>query len=227
MKRHHLFILLLSMVIGLATARPLHEGSDYKKLSKLFPSVYPNKIEVVEIFAYNCFHCQHFEPLVEDFAKKLDPNKVVLRKIHVYWGPIFMNLVRLNIAVQESHLGNQADPLIFDAIIRQHLQLNNEKTLLNWLNKQTTFDGKKVATIFNKPTIKKQAEKEAQLSSVFGIDATPTFIVDGRYQLILDSLHDENDLQKSLNSLIDLAKREKKPIPLVENSGAQLCADSL
>ena len=72
MKRHHLFILLLSMVIGLATARPLHEGSDYKKLSKLFPSVHPNKIEVVEIFAYNCFHCQHFEPLVEDFAKKLE-----------------------------------------------------------------------------------------------------------------------------------------------------------
>ena len=55
----------------------------------------------------------------------------------------------------------------------------------------------------------------------------PIFTVGGRYQLILDSLHDEKDLQKSLKKLIDLAKEEKKPIPLVENSGAQLCADSL
>lgn len=227
MKRPYLFILLLSMVMGLAAARPLHEGNDYKKLSKPFPSAHPDKIEVVEVFAYNCFHCQHFEPLVEDFAKKLDPNQAILRKIHVYWGPVFMNLVRLNIAVQENHLGDQANPLIFDAIIHQHLQLNNEKTLLNWLNEQTTFDGKKVAASFNKPAVKKQAEKEAQLSSTFGIDATPTFIVGGRYQLILDSLRDENDLQKSLKGLIDLAKEEKKPIPLVENSGAQLCADSL
>lgn len=70
MKRPYLFILLLSMVMGLAAARPLHEGNDYKKLSKPFPSAHPDKIEVVEVFAYNCFHCQHFEPLVEDFAKK-------------------------------------------------------------------------------------------------------------------------------------------------------------
>ena len=76
MKRPYLFILLLSMVMGLAAARPLHEGNDYKKLSKPFPSAHPDKIEVVEVFAYNCFTVNILNP----WLKILQKNSIQIRQ---------------------------------------------------------------------------------------------------------------------------------------------------
>jgi thiol:disulfide interchange protein DsbA len=59
------------------TPPPYTEGSEYVTLPgphQRYSS--EGKVEVVEVFSYDCIHCAHFAPMAEKLRKELPPGVV-------------------------------------------------------------------------------------------------------------------------------------------------------
>lgn len=207
-------------MVGLAVANPIpQEGRDYIVLDKPIQSIHPDKIELIKIFSYACVHCQELEHIIKEYTSHLHNSKVVLRAIHVYWMPEFMNLIRISIAVDENKLSHVANQSIFNAVLKERVNLFDEKTTISWLNVQTRFDGKKVAKTYQSNDIKNKAEKMYQLTQKHSLDSTPTLIVDGKYRVKFDLIKSKEDIFSILDGLISLSKKDRLPIKTVMNSG--------
>ncbi|MFH4415733.1 MAG: thiol:disulfide interchange protein DsbA/DsbL [Neisseriaceae bacterium] len=212
--------LLASMTFAGST---IQEGKDYTLLSEPIPAVDPSRVEIIEAFSYTCIHCQHFEPLLLNFFQQHAKQPITLRKVHVYWGNKFLNLIRLNVAVQENHVGNVANSAIFKAILEDGVDLSQEINIINWLNAQTNFDGKQVAKTYQLASTQLKSREIAKLTKRYGFEATPTLVVAGKYKVNLAALTSETDLERILTGLVELARRGTS-IKLYPNSGAELVA---
>ena len=66
------FLLALLPLAAFAADKPLTEGTDYEVIKNGQPfAPLAGKVEVVEVFSYACIHCAHFQPLVDEWKKKL------------------------------------------------------------------------------------------------------------------------------------------------------------
>ncbi|MCV2502681.1 MAG: thioredoxin domain-containing protein, partial [Neisseriaceae bacterium] len=114
------FLLLASTALAInlsfANSNNIREGKDYTVLNQPIQSVHPDKIELVKIFSYACGHCKEFDPMLKKYESNLNDPDVVFRNIHVFWAPEFLNLIRLNVAVDENQMSQVANPYIFNAI---------------------------------------------------------------------------------------------------------------
>src|SRR5690349_18677789 len=69
-----LLVLLLPLAACAAGTAPV-AGRDYEEIADGTPyRPLAGKVEVVEVFAYWCPHCAHFQPSVEAWARKLPAN---------------------------------------------------------------------------------------------------------------------------------------------------------
>ena len=76
------FFALILFAVGSADASALvpQAGKHYKVLkTPQAVSVAAGKIEVIEFFWYGCPHCKDFDPLIEAWASKQDPDIVFKR----------------------------------------------------------------------------------------------------------------------------------------------------
>jgi len=201
---------------------PIQEGEDYTILAKAIPSVHPKQVEIIEAFSYTCPACRMIEPVIKDYLAQHKGRNIVLRPVQVFWQPNFLNLIKLTIAVDKNHAGVPADKMIFDAIFDQHINLSNSQTANDWLNKQTAFDGKKVAATFNDPQTAKEAQQMAAMTNIYSFNATPTLIIGGKYKVRTDNIHSAQNLNRVLDGLIKKSELDAKPIPAWPNSGAKL-----
>ena len=66
----------------------LTEGVEYKAIEggKPFRQHAPGKIEVIEVFAYTCTHCAHFQPMLETWQATL-PKSVAVSYMHAAFDP--------------------------------------------------------------------------------------------------------------------------------------------
>lgn len=73
LKRFATWSLLAGLLIpALAGAQALIPGTDYDELAQVQPfEPLDGKVEVVEIFAYSCHYCAQFQPLVDQWKRKL------------------------------------------------------------------------------------------------------------------------------------------------------------
>ena len=205
---------------SLAAAR-IQEGEDYTILSKAIPSNHPKQVEIIEAFSYTCPACRVMEPILKDYLTHRKNKNIVFRPVQVFWQPNFLTLIKLNIAIDKNHVGIPADKMIFDAIFDQHINLSNSETTIDWLNKQTAFNGKKVAETFNDPETAKEAQQMAAMTSMYSFNATPTLIVGGKYRVRIDHIHNSENLNRILDGLVEKSKIDASPIPTFPNSGAK------
>jgi len=60
------------------------EGQHYQALANPLKPRDPSKIEVMEVFAYSCGHCNEFQPVLSNWAKTL-ADDVVLKHTPAMW----------------------------------------------------------------------------------------------------------------------------------------------
>ena len=66
-----LLVFCLAVLPGLSFAEEFVAGEHYDVISPALRTADPDKIEVVEFFAYSCGHCYNFEPLVKKWKTGL------------------------------------------------------------------------------------------------------------------------------------------------------------
>lgn len=182
-RRHALQQLGALMLLAAPSAHVLAQagaGAQFEVLDPPVSTSSKGKIEVVEFFHYGCPHCRAFDPLLEQWKKKLAAD-VALVRIPAIWGnPQLRGLAQLYYALQVTGQVDKVHEHIFAAVQDDKVPLHTEDGVRAWVEKQG-LDVKAVMDAyksFGVQSLVKQADAAARSYKVRGV---PMMAVDGRY----------------------------------------------
>lgn len=142
------------------------------------PSDTPDKIEVLEFFAYTCPHCAAIEPMVEKWAKTL-PDNVLVQPVPVAFNASMVDLQKLYFALEA--MGRlDLHAAVFKAIHDEHERLFKADAIIDWVGKQGV-DRKAFEDAFNSFGINAKVMHANELAKTYRIEGTPSLAVGGKY----------------------------------------------
>ena len=188
-----LFALCLSALLPLAAAAQTApvEGVDYARIDGGRPwQAEPGTIEVVEVFAYTCGHCDQFQPMLDAWKRKAAKD-VRLRLLPAAYDPGDA-LARGFFAAESLGRLGQVHAALFDAIHRSYALPAHGTSIgevRDFLAGQGLDAGKVQAAMTSPATdAKMNAAREFAVRS--GIRSTPALIIDGKYRVQGRTLQD-------------------------------------
>jgi thiol:disulfide interchange protein DsbA len=165
---------------ALAQAKPPVAGIDYLVVEKSAAVEAPaGKIEVVGFFRYDCPHCNAFEPVLEEWIKRI-PKDIHVRRVPVGFGDDQGVLQRLYYALEAMNLVNKLHGKVFRAIHVERESLRNPVEIADWVAKQGV-DKVKFVEQYSSFSVATKATRAAQLQDAYKIDGVPALGVAGRY----------------------------------------------
>ena len=171
---------LLSPHAALAQRKPPQEGTDYLVLDKPAPTEAPaGKIEVVEFFWYSCPHCNHFEPQLEAWIKKV-PKDVYVRRAPVSFRADFEPQQRLYYVLESMGRVDELQKKVFDAIHLERQPLANASQIAAWAEEQG-IPSAKFNEAYNSAAVTAKVRKATELQDLYKVDGVPALGVAGRY----------------------------------------------
>lgn len=173
------------------------EQKDQARLSK------EGKVEVVEVFSFGCIHCAHYEPKVEELEKNL-PKGVVFHRIPAAFNDAWLPFAQAYYAAEKlvpADKLNEATGKLFDAKWNQHLPLNALEEMADWYKQNYNVDSAKFVAVANGPEVKAQIAADTKLIQAWGVDGTPTIVVDGKYRS--NQIKDFDQLNAVATFLVD------------------------
>ncbi len=165
---------------SMAQGKPPEEGLDYIKLDK--PAAtdgVKGKIEVVEFFWYHCPHCNHFEPALQAWLKKL-PKDVHFKRVPVAFRPNFVPDQQLFYALEAMGKLDALHTKVFHAIHTEKLNLDDRAAIINWAAAQG-LDKTKFTETFDSFAVGSKAQRATQLQTAYNVSGVPALGVAGTF----------------------------------------------
>jgi thiol:disulfide interchange protein DsbA len=155
-------------------------GKDFTPIIPAQPTEEPGKVEVLEFFSYGCPHCAEFAPLLSTWISRQSAD-VVVRKVPVTFGrAAWSNVARLYYALEATGDLARLEGDIFKAIHADRINLFDEKTMQDWLQKKGV-DARKLSEVFTSFGIMSKVKRGDQLAQAYKIQGVPALAVEGRY----------------------------------------------
>jgi len=171
---------LFAISPAFAADAKLELNKDYQLLNPAQPGAGNGQIEVIEFFSYGCPHCAAFDPKLSKW-RAAQGKDVVFRRIPVSFGrPEWAALGRLHVTLAAMGLAEKLDPLVFDAVHKSYLKLNDEPIRNDWLAKQGV-DVKKFNDTWRSFGIESKMRQVDQAAESYRVQSVPSLIIDGRY----------------------------------------------
>jgi thiol:disulfide interchange protein DsbA len=140
------------------------------------------KVEVVEVFSYGCIHCARYEPQVEDLQKKL-PKGVVFHAIPAAFNDAWLPYAQAYYAAQKLKVNPAAHAALFKAIHEDHYPIHTIDELGDWYAKNYAVDQAKFIDLATKDdSIRQRILADGKLIQAWGVDGTPSIIINGKYR---------------------------------------------
>jgi protein dithiol oxidoreductase (disulfide-forming) len=178
------------------------EGKNYFVIEPAQPTSHPGKIEVTEVFSYACPACNGFHATADQIAKSLPPNAVMNYLAASFrpdenW-PVFQ---RAFYAAQALGVVDKTHDAMFDAawktgeLSTYDLKAEKPKPKDAWptIDDIAKFyakygvDPKEFVGIANSFSINTQMKRADDLMKAYGVDSTPTMIINGKYRFTATS----------------------------------------
>jgi protein dithiol oxidoreductase (disulfide-forming) len=182
-----LFGLLLTSACNAAspassTSAPSYtDGNEYVTLPAPYQRVSDaGKVEVVEVFSYACVHCAEFSPYADALRKSLPPG-VVFKLVPAPFNDTWVPFARAYYAAKKMGVLEQTHDAIFKAKFDEQYPINSPDEIANFYASQGV-DKAKFVSIENSPEVDAQIKKDLALIQSWGVDGTPTIVVDGKYR---------------------------------------------
>lgn len=179
--RHVLAAVSFGLLAVSASASPAspQNGTDYRTLEQAQPTDSGKKIEVTEFMWYSCPHCAAFDPALTAWIKK-QGDRIVFRQVPVAFRDSFLPQQKLYYALEAMGKSAEMNPKIFQAIHVDRQRVDTDKTILEFIEKQS-IDKQKFLDLYNSFGVLTKARRAGQLQEAYKIDGVPTVAVDGRY----------------------------------------------
>ncbi|WP_309477317.1 thiol:disulfide interchange protein DsbA/DsbL [Nitrosomonas supralitoralis] len=212
MKRYK-FIALLFFVstlgfINLTTVQAdIVEGKDYIVLTKPQPTEDNTKIEVLEFFWYGCPHCYSLHPHLKTWLMNI-PSDVSFRYVPAILRTNWVSAAKIYYAIEAMGQTDTLQDKVYDAIHNDKIDLNNESILFDWIEKQG-IDRKKFENIFNSFAVQNQVAKSTQMTRQYQMNGVPALVINGKYLTSGRMGGTPQDTIKTLEGLIQKARKEE------------------
>ena len=189
-----------------AQAQAPTEGKDFVRLNTPVAVPGGGKIDVIEFFSYGCPHCYSFEPMLEQWVKRLPPD-VAFRRIPATFNAPFENYAKLFYALESVGQVEAMHKRIFAAIHVQRQRLDKETDIAAFVS-ANGGDGAKVVEAYKSFGVATKLRQAKQAFEAYKIDGVPTLGIHGRW-FTSGSLTGSNE--KALAVADQLIQRARKP----------------
>jgi protein dithiol oxidoreductase (disulfide-forming) len=194
--------------LAFAQGKKPEDGVEYLTLDKRAPvDAPPGKIEVIEFFWYSCPHCNHFEPQLEAWIKKLPPD-VFMRRVPVAFRDSFVPQQRLYYTLEAMGKVDEMQAKVFRAIHNDLQGVDREESILAWAEKQG-FDKAKFRELYNSFSVAAKTRRATQLQETYKVTGVPAIGVAGRYYVDGDLAHSMERALQVTDYLIAEARKAK------------------
>lgn len=173
------FASLVACAADDAPEQSFEAGVDYDLINPPIRTADPDRIEVVEFFWYGCGHCYNFEPMLEQWKKKL-PEYVDFRPTPAAWNPAMELHARAFYAAEALGVEATMHPVIFRAMHVDHKRLKSEQELAELFKAHgvAVEDFSRALNSFGVGSQVRQAGAKARAAKLTG---TPSMMVNGKY----------------------------------------------
>lgn len=178
------------------------QGKDYTLLTPAQP-VGTKKIEVLEFFFYECPHCFHLHPLLAEW-EKTQPSDVDLTLVPTIFRDSTEPLARTFYALESMGKIKQLDDAIYQAIHVKQANLYDLDTIGAFVA-GNGVDRAKFSAAYNSFAVNSKIVRAKQMIRSYGINGTPTLIVDGKYAI---TGLQPPDAIRVLNEVIAMARKD-------------------
>lgn len=205
-----LHTLLVTLALGIFAAQPALsaaplEGKHFSRLQMPQPTEPAGKVEVIEFFWYGCPHCGDFEPVLKSWTKKL-PADVAFRKVPAIFRDSWAPGARIYYTLEGMGLLEKLNDAVFHAMLREKINLNDEKVLFDWVAKKGV-DRQKFADMYKSFAVDGKVRKAAEMTQEYGFGGVPVVIVGGKY-MPAANLGTFGDMLRVVDGLIDMNRAE-------------------
>ena len=138
------------------------------------------KVEVVEVFSYGCIHCDHFAPYAEKLRKSL-PKGVQFKLLPASFSPAWEPFARAYYAAQELGVLKRTHLELFKQKFQEKYPINTMDELASFYAREGV-SRKAYLRAANSPQTDQALAHGNALIRDWGVDGTPTIVVDGRYR---------------------------------------------
>jgi thiol:disulfide interchange protein DsbA len=177
-------------------------GRDYTMLNPPQP-VGTKKIEVLEFFFYECPHCFHLHNEMTGWEKTM-PGDVELTFVPTIFRDSTEPLARTYYALESIGKIKQLDDAIYQAIHVKNMDLHDLDTISAFVG-SNGVDRAKFSAAYNSFTVNSKIIRAKQMIRSYGINGTPTLVVDGKYAIT--GLQPADTL-RVLNEVIVMARKD-------------------
>lgn len=198
-----------SAVPARAAPAPWIEGTDYVVLEQAQPTTVPaGKVEVMEVFSYGCPFCNKFQPVIHQLERTLSRNTRMVFLPASFnpaedW-PLFQ---RAYFAAQALGIADRTHQAIYDAVWKTgELAIEDPSTnrlkrplpsledVAHCYSRLTGVSAQTfVATARSFGVETRMHEADSQVMAM-QVPSTPCIVVDGKYRIVMDSLHSIDDV---------------------------------
>jgi len=203
---------ILSLLLAACALAPLAAAAQpqfaYSEVKPAIPVETDGKIEVVEFFWYGCIHCYNLEPAVEKWEKTLRKD-VQFRRVPAVFNDRWAIDASIFYTFEAMGLLDKLHRPFFDAIHRERLRTDNQKEVMDWLQKQGV-EPKKFTETMKSFGVQSKMRRAAQLTALYKIDGTPAMAVNGRYTVSTEQGRSQNGLFETVNYLVDTIRKGGK-----------------
>jgi thiol:disulfide interchange protein DsbA len=173
-------VLLLFGSLAVAQDQGFQEGVHYFEIDQA--PAERDYVEVVEVFSYLCNHCASFEPFVQAW-KARKPENVELKRIPVVFGRRTYELyARGYVTASLMGIEEESHPAMMDAIWKERRQMRSLDDLADFYAQFGVSRESFLATA-QSFSVDTQIRREQSQVSAYGVTATPTMVVNGRYRV--------------------------------------------
>lgn len=162
----------------LASAQPA-QGTHFRVVSPRQPTRDPQRVEVVEFFAYACHHCHDLEPFIDAWQKKLPPD-VSFRRIPVAFRADLVVHNALYFALESMDLVDALHGKVFEAVHASKAGLKTPQEITAFLQAQGVAP-EPVLQAMGSFTATARRKQAVELAAGYGVEGTPAIGVDGRW----------------------------------------------
>jgi len=201
MKLIKILVVALSLLVGGTAFAAVEAGKDYALLNPPQPTD-TKKIEVLEFFFYGCTHCFHLHPLLSKWEKTM-PKDVELTFVPTIFRDSWEPMARTFYALESMGKREQLHDALYNAWNKDNNQLFEEDKIRDFVSSHGV-DGAKFSAAYNSFSMQSKVARAKQMIRSYGINGTPTLVVDGKY--VIEGLQPEETI-RVLKEVIEIARK--------------------
>lgn len=192
-----LMLLCLAAMPALVSAQ-FTEGEHYVVIEGTAANRPVDGVEVTEVFSYLCNHCMTFEPYMQAWKGRI-PEGVTLQRIPVEFGRSTWGLyARAYVTASVMGIAEESHVPMMDALWKEKRQMRNMDELAEFYA-GFGVDKAKFLSTAQSFAVDMRMRREQQLAQSWGVNATPTMIVNGKYRV---TAHDFDETLAVVDHLV-------------------------